>query len=342
MKAMVMTKYGSPDVLQFTEVEKPTPKDNQVLVKVHAASVNALDRHSVRSPFLVRILSGNGLLKPKDQRLGVDLAGQVEAVGSQVTQFQPDDAVFGRGVGAFAEYACARENAVVLKPSTLSFEAAAAVPVAALTALQGLRDHGQIQAGQQVLIHGAGGGVGTFAVQIAKAFGAEVTAVCSTQNVDMVRSIGADHVIDYTKEDVIKKGQRYDLILGVNGYHSIFAYRRALRPTGRYIMVGTSKTHLFRAVFQVMLLGPVLSRKEGQKMLFFEAKPTQPDLILIKELLEAGKVVPVIDRLYPIRETAEALRYHEVEHARGKVIITVDQNDKTSQSQDQSHLGENA
>ncbi|HEY7350038.1 MAG TPA: NAD(P)-dependent alcohol dehydrogenase [Ktedonobacterales bacterium] len=325
MKAILLTRYGTPDTLQLKEVEKPLPKDHQVLIKVSAASVNALDGHSLRGkPFLVR--TSNGLLKPKDQRLGVDLAGRVEAVGGAVTQFQVGDEVFGRGLGAFAEYACAREDAVIVKPTALTFEAAAAVPVAALTALQSLRDTGQVQPGQQVLIHGAGGGVGTFAVQLAKAFGVEVTAVCSTHNVDLVRSLGADHVIDYTQADFTKNGQRYDLVLAVNGYHSIFAYRRALRPKGIYAMVGASKEHLIQALLQTLLLGPVLSRKGRQKLGFMLAHPTQKDLVFLKELLEAGKVVPVIDRCYPLHETAEAIRYLEEGHARGKVVITMDQN----------------
>ncbi len=328
MEAIVWTQYGPPDVLQFKEVAKPVPRDDEVLVKVHAASVNTLDL-AMRGPLLARIITG-GLLKPKDQRLGVDLAGRVEAVGSNVTQFQPGDEVFGRGLGAFAEYACAREDAVVLKPANSSFEEAAAAPIAALTALQGLRDKGQIQPGQQVLIQGASGGVGTFAVQIAKALGAEVTAVCSTRNVDMARSIGADQVIDYTREDCTKKGQRYDLILAVNGYHSIFAYRRALRPTGVYVLVGASKAHIYTALLQALLLGPVISRTGRQKMGFMGiAKFNQKDLVFVKELLEAGKVVPVIERSYPLGETAEALRYLEEGHARGKVVITVDHNHKS-------------
>jgi NADPH:quinone reductase-like Zn-dependent oxidoreductase len=328
MKAIVHTTYGSPDVLQLKEVEKPLPQDHQLLIKVQAASVNTLDL-TLRGPFLARILTG-GLLKPKDPRLGVDLAGRVEAVGSNVTQFQPGDEVFGRGRGAFAEYVCAREEAVVLKPPALTFEAAAAVPVAALTALQGLRDKGQIQPGQKVLIQGASGGVGTFAVQMAKSFGAEVTAVCSTRNVDMVRSMGADHVIDYTQEDFTQSGQRYDLILAVNGYHPIFAYRRVLNPMGRYIMVGASKAHIYQALLQIMLLGPVISRIGRQPMRFFITKPDQKDLVFIKELLEAGKVVPMIDRRYPLSETAEALRYLEEGHVRGKVVIIVDNNNHTS------------
>ena len=319
MKAIVFTQYGSPDVLKFAEVEKPLPKDHQLLIKVHAASVNALDRHGLH-----RSITGNGFLRPKDPRLGVDLAGRVEAVGSAVTQFQPGDDVLGIGVGAFAEYACAREDAVAMKPAPVSFEAAAAVPVAALTALQGLRDKGQIQSGQQVLISGASGGVGTFAVQIAKALGADVTAVCSTKKVELVRSLGADHVIDYTQVDVTRTRQRYDLILAVNGYHPILAYRRVLRPEGRYVLAGEgSNTHLFRAVFQALLMGPALSRTGKQKMSFFIANPNQKDLVFLGELLEAGKVVPVIDKCYPLAETAEAFRYLEEGHAKGKVVITV-------------------
>jgi NADPH:quinone reductase-like Zn-dependent oxidoreductase len=324
MKAIRLTRYGPPDALEFTEVEKPTPQDHQVLINVQAASVNTMDL-ALRGQFLARILSG-GLLKPKDPRLGVDLAGRVEAVGSAVPQFQVGDEVFGRGPGAFAEYACAREASLALKPANLSFEAAAAVPVAALTALQGLRTHGQIQAGQQVLIQGATGGVGTFAVQIAKALGAEVTAVCSTRNVELVRSLGADQVLDYTQTDVTNNGQHYDLILAVNGYHSIFAYKRALRPTGRFILAGASHAHIYESLLQVILLGPMLSKKGGQNMRFFLANPTQQDLVFVKELLEAGKIVPVVERQYPLREAAEALRYLETGHASGKVVITVGQN----------------
>src|SRR5436190_2223791 len=318
MKAIVHTKYGPPDVLQFKEVEKPTPNDGEILVKIHAASVNTLDL-AMRGPFLARIITG-GLRKPKDPRLGADIAGRVEAVGTNVTQFQPGDEVFGAYKGGFAEYVSVPENRVALKPANSSFEEAAAAPVAALTALQGLRDTGQIQPGQKVLIHGASGGVGTFAVQIAKAFGAEVTGVCSTRNVDMVRSIGADHVIDYTQEDFTKNGQRYDFIFAVNGYHSIFDYKRALSPKGVYVMIGGSMA----AMFQAMLLGPVISMTGRQKMgSMGVAKPNQKDLGFMKELLEAGKVVPVIDRRYPLGETAEAIRYLEAGHAKGKVVIMV-------------------
>jgi NADPH:quinone reductase-like Zn-dependent oxidoreductase len=328
MKAIVYTRYGSPDVLEFTEVEKPLPKDDEALIKVHAASVNALDRHGLhKAPAIIRLFTGGGGDKPKDPRIGVDLAGRVEAVGSAVTLFKPGDEVFGIGTGAFAEYACAHEDNLAIKPASTSFEAAAAVPVAALTALQGLRDKGEIRSGEQVLVQGATGGVGSFAVQLAKALGAEVTAVCSTKKVELVRSMGADHVIDYTKQDALRAGQRYDLILAVNGYHSIFAYRRALRPRGRYVLAGEgSNTHLLFAVGQTMLLGRVLSRSGGRKMRFFIANPNHKDLVYLAELLESGKVVPVIDKCYPLEQTAEAFRYLEEGHAKGKVVISVDQN----------------
>ncbi len=327
MRAIVYTEYGPPDVLQLKEVEKPVPKDNQALVKVHAASANALDwRPFTMTPILIRLVKG-GLLKPKNTSLGVDLAGRVEAVGRNVTQFKPGDEVFGVAPGAFAEYACAAENKLALKPANLSFEAAAAVPIAAFTALQGLRDKGHIQPGQKVLINGAGGGVGTFAVQIAKAFGAEVTAVCSTRNLDMVRSIGADHVVDYTREDVTKNGQRYDLILAANGYHPILDYRRALSPKGIYVVAGGSMAQ----IFQGLLLGPLLSRLGSKKMGNFLAHSNQTDLVFIKELLEAGKVVPVIDRCYPLSEVAEAIRYLAEGHAQGKVVITVEHNNDKAQ-----------
>jgi NADPH:quinone reductase-like Zn-dependent oxidoreductase len=319
MKAIVYHTYGSPDVLKLEEVEKPTPQDNEVLVKVHAASANAADWHLLRGdPFLLRLNSG--LLKPKNTILGADIAGRVEAVGSTVTQFQPGDEVFGTMRGGFAEYVCAREDALVLKPANLSFEEAAAVPMAAVTALQGLREKGQIQPGQKVLINGASGGVGTFAVQIAKSFGADVTGVCSTRNVDMVRSIGADQVIDYTQEDFTKNGQRYDLILAANGYHPISDYKRALSPKGMYVMTGGSMAQMFQA----MLLGPLISMTGRKKMGNLLMKPNTKDLVFMKELLEGGKVVPVIDRRYPLGETAEALRYLEEGHTQGKVVITVE------------------
>lgn len=321
MKAVVFTKYGSPDVLQLAELEKPTPKENQVLVKVHAASANPLDWHRMRgAPFIARL--GEGLLKPKNPRLGADVAGRVEAVGNSVTEYQPGDEVFGVCVGSFAEYVCAAETKLALKPTNLSFEAAAAVPVAAFTALKGLRDNGQIQPGQKVLVNGASGGVGTFAVQLAKAFGAEVTGVCSTRNLDMVRSIGADHVVDYTQEDFTRSGQCYDLIYDAVGNRSVSDYKRALSPKGRCVIAGfTSLPRLF----EHMVLGPRMSRGGSKKIgLMGMATTAKEDLVVIKELLEAGKVVPVIDRRYPLSETAEAIRYLETGHARGKVVITVE------------------
>jgi NADPH:quinone reductase-like Zn-dependent oxidoreductase len=318
MKAIVRTQYGPPDVLQFAEVAKPSPTDNEVLIKLYAASVNPLDRYSIRGAPLIRLIPG--LRKPKDPRLGVDVAGRVEAVGRNVTQFKPGDQVFGVCRGAFAEYACAMEDKLALKPANLSFEDAAAVPVAAITALQGLRDKGRIQPGHKVLVDGASGGVGTFAVQIAKSFGAEVTAVCSTRNLDTARSIGADHVIDYTREDFTQSGQRYDLIVGANAHHSIFDYRRALSPDGIYVVVGGGLAR----IFQAMLLAPLLSLIGSKKTRFFIANINQKDLVLLKDLLEAGKVVPVIDRRYPLSDAAEALRYLEEGHAQGKIVLTVE------------------
>jgi NADPH:quinone reductase-like Zn-dependent oxidoreductase len=255
----------------------------------------------------------------------VDLAGRVEAVGANVTQFQVGDDVFGIGRGAFAEFACAAESSLMIKPTNISYEAAAAVPISAVTALQGVRDKGQIQAGEQVLIQGASGGVGTFALQIAKALGAEVTAVCSTRNVDQAGALGANHVIDYTQEDFTRRSkqrQRYDLIVAVNGYHPLSAYLRTLRPKGRYVLVGAS-SHLFQALFQALLLGPVISRMGREKVDGLLANPSQQHLAFLNELLEAGKIVPVIERRYALGETSEAIRYLEEGHARGKLVITV-------------------
>ncbi|MGD0707350.1 MAG: NAD(P)-dependent alcohol dehydrogenase [Anaerolineaceae bacterium] len=322
MKAIVCTSYGSPDVLKLQEVEKPLPGDKQLLIKVHAASVNSMDWHLITgSPVLVRLM-GMGFFKPKDPRVGADLAGRVEAVGSSVTQFKPGDEVFGRGDGTFAEYALAGEKNLVLKPASLSFEAAAAVPVAAITALQALRDKGGIQPGQKVLINGAGGGVGTFAVQIAKAFGAEVTAVCGTRHVDKVRSLGADHVIDYTQEDVTKKDERYDLIVAINGYHSIFEYGRLLNPGGRFVIIGAANARLIWAMSQTTLFGSRLS-KEGKKVAVLSATINHEDLVFLKDLIEAGKVTPVIDRTYSLSEVPEAIRYMDAGHVGGKIVIRV-------------------
>jgi NADPH:quinone reductase-like Zn-dependent oxidoreductase len=329
MKAIVYTKYGSPDVLQLKEIAKPTPNDDEVLVEVKAASLNAYDWHFLSADiFLIRLMGG-GLLKPKNTRLGADMAGRVEAVGRNIKKFQPGDEVFGDigawGNGAFAEFVSVPESALTLKPINLSFEQAAAVPMAAITALQGLRDAGQIQPGQKVLINGASGGVGTFALQIAKWFGAEVTAVCSTRNLEQARSLGADIITDYTKGDFTKSGQKYDLILAANGYHPLSAYKRSLTSRGIYVMAGGS----IAQIFQAMLLGQVMSEKGGRKMGGLTARINQKDMALLKELLEAGKVVPVIDRCYPLSETAEALRYLGEGHARGKVVITVEHNSKT-------------
>ena len=320
MKAIVYTEYGPPEVLHLKEVEKPTPKANQVLVKVHAASINAMDYRRFETISILGRLMDERITKAINTVLGADIAGTVEAVGSNVTEFHPGDEVFGIAPDAFAEYVCNGASKFALKPANLSFEEAAAVPVAAFTALQGLRDKGQIQPGQKVLIDGASGGVGTFAVQIAKSFGAEVTAVCSTRNLGMVRSIGADYVIDYTREDFTKSGLRYDLILAVNGHHPILDYRRALSANGRCVMAGGPLSQ----VLQAILLGPLASRI-GRKQIGFQGIATTPqeDLLVIKQLLEAGKIVPVIDKCYPLRETAEAIRYLVKEHARGKVVITV-------------------
>jgi NADPH:quinone reductase-like Zn-dependent oxidoreductase len=320
MKAILQTSYGSPDVLNLTEVEKPTPRENQVLVKVHAASINALDYRLMRAnPFFVRLMGG-GFWKPKDPRIGRDVAGLVEAVGENVTQFRPGDEVFGCAVGSFAEYALAKESSLALKPAGVRFESAAAVPIAALTALQGLRDAGVLRPGQQVLIQGASGGVGTFALQLAKAFGAEVTAVCSPRNLDLARSIGADHVIDYTKEDFTRGEQRYDLIFAANGYRWIGAYKRVLCPQGVYVCAGGTMPQFFQAI----LLGPRMSEKGGKTLKNMGvAKVTQADLACLGALLETSEIAPVIDACYPLRETAAAVRYVEEKHAQGKVVIRV-------------------
>lgn len=321
MKAVVYDKYGLPDTLRLAEVAKPAPADGEVLIKIHASSVNFSDWAMVRGkPFLVRLMTGS-VFKPGYPILGKDVAGRVEAVGQDVHQFKPGDAVYGDlsdcGFGAFAEYVAVPETAVALKPDNLTFETTAAVPEAAVVALQGLRDKGHIQAGQKVLINGASGGIGTFAVQVAKAFGAEVTAVCSTRNLDMVRSIGADFVIDYTREDFTRSGKQYDLILAAAGYRSLFDYRRALRENGRYVVTGGSMAQ----IFQPMYLGPWLSRSNGQAFVNLTNKPNQQDLTFMKEIIESGKVVPVIDRCYPLHEVAAALSYYGEGHSQGKVVI---------------------
>ncbi len=321
MKAIVCKKYGSPEDLTFEEVPEPAPKDDQVLVKVHAASVTFSNLALVSGrPFIAR-LAGVGLLKPNNRIPGSDIAGRVEAVGRNVQKFVPGDEVFGDisgcGRGGFAEYVCAPEHALSQKPVILSFAEAAAVPEAALVALQALRDKGQIRKGQKVLVYGASGGIGSFAVQIARYFGAEVTGVCSPGNADLVRSIGADHIIDYTKEDFTKNGQRYDLILATAGYRSIFDYRRALAPRGIYVATGGAMAQIFQGI----LLGPFLSTG-GKRMGSMLVEPNR-DLDFMREIIETGRVKPVIDRCYPLNETAEALRYYMEGHARGKVVITV-------------------
>jgi NADPH:quinone reductase-like Zn-dependent oxidoreductase len=326
MKAIVYCDYGVAN-LKLEEVEKPTPTDEQLLVRVHAASVNPLDWHFIEgTPYVGRAMSG--LRKPKETRLGVDFAGTVEAVGKSVTQFKVGDEVFGGRDGAFAEYLCPRANrAVTLKPAGITFEQAASVPIAGITALQGLRDKGKVQPGQKVLINGASGGVGTFAVQIAKSYGADVTGVCSTRNVDLVRSLGADQVIDYTKEDFTKSGEQYDVIMDNVGVgHSLSECRRVLKPQGIYVLVGGGGANeqgliggLVRPL-KAMLLSPFVSQKMG--MMF--AQLNHNDLGFLADLMESGKVKPVIDRTYKLSDLPEAIRYLEQGHARGKVVITID------------------
>jgi len=325
MKAIVHCEYGGPEVLTLADVEKPTPADNQVLVKVRAASVNPLDL-TIRGLWLLRPLSG--LRKPKDTRVGVDYAGTVEAVGKNVTQFKPGDEVFGGKNGAIAEYVCVlADRSVVLKPANMTFEQAASVPVAAITALQGLRDKGKIQAGQKVLVNGASGGVGTFAVQIAKSFGTEVTGVCSTHNVDLVRSIGADHVIDYTKEDFTKADQRYDLIYDLVGNHSFSERRRILNQNGICVMAGVGGAGWHDGIAMRLageLNAYVRSRFVSQKFIAYIAQFNKHDMTLLADLMQSGKITPVIDRTYKLNQTADALRYLEQGHARGKVVINLE------------------
>jgi len=326
MKAIVYCDYGLPN-LKLQEIEKPTPADDQLLVRVRAASVNPYDWHFVEGTPKIMRLMGVGVRKPKDTRLGVDFAGTVEAVGKNVTQFKPGDDVFGGRGGAFAEYVCPRAyRAVAIKPANITFEQAASVNIAGITALQALRDKGNVQPWQKVLINGASGGVGTFAVQIAKSLGADVTGVCSTKNVDLVRSLGADHVIDYTKEDFAKGEQRYDVILDNVPNHSLSECRRILNPNGKYVMIGGGGPNdsrwigPFGRVINTMILSPFVSQKMGMMM----ADPSQKDLAVLAVMMQSGKVKPVIDRTYKLSEVPEAIRYLEQGHARGKVVITVD------------------
>lgn len=321
MQAIVQDRYGSPDVLELREIDKPEIDDDGILVRVRAASVNAFDWHLMRGePFPARM--GNGLRRPKSSVLGVDVAGRVEAVGRNVTEFRPGDEVFGNPGGAFAEYARGRAHGFVSKPASLTFEQAAAVPVAGLTALQGLRDRGRIQPGQTVLINGASGGVGTFAVQIAKVLGADVTGVCSTRNVELVRSLGADRVIDYTQEDFTRSGMRYDLVFDIAGSRPLWACRRVLAPAGTLVVVGGPSGRWIRPMDR-MVQAVVLSRFGSARMLPFLSKHSHADLVTLRDLLEAGRIVPLIDRTYPLHETPDAIRYVEAGHARGKVVITL-------------------
>jgi len=322
MKAAIYTRYGPPDVVQIKDVEKPVPNENEVLIRVRAASVNPYDWHFMRGmPYLLRIMAG--LRKPKDTRLGADVAGQVEAIGKNVTQFKAGDEVFGTSRGAFAEYARTTEKTLVMKPTNVTFEQAASAPIAALTALQGLRDKGHVQPGQKVLINGAAGGVGTFAVQIARSFGADVTGVCSTRNVELVRSIGTSQVVDYTQEDFTTSARRYDIILDAVGNHSLSACRRVLNPKGTLIMAGgTAGRWMIGAMTRGIRAG-VVSRFVSQNMVGVLAKSTQGDLTILGELMATGKVTPVIDGRYSLSEVPEAIRYLETGHARGKVVITL-------------------
>jgi NADPH:quinone reductase-like Zn-dependent oxidoreductase len=326
MKAMVNTKYGPPDILELTEVDKSVPKDDEVLLKVHAASVNPADWHLLRGkPYIARLQLGPS--RPKVRVLGCDVAGRIEAVGKNVTTLQPGDEVFGspfmHGFGAFAEWACVSKDLLAPKPANLSFEQAAAVPLAASTALQGLRDHGRIEPGHKVLIIGASGGVGTFAVQIAKSFDAEVTGVCSTRNVDMVRSLGADHVIDYTREDFTRSGQKYDLIFQLAGTRSPSECRHALTSGGTLVQISGDSDGRWIGPMDRLIKALVLSPFVSQKMASFTVKPNKEDLRFLKQLIEAGQLAPMIERTYPLSETPEAIRYLENGHARGKVVITV-------------------
>jgi NADPH:quinone reductase-like Zn-dependent oxidoreductase len=320
MKAIVYTKYGPPETLQLEEVAKPTPKDDEVLIKVRAVSVNRSDWEGLKGkPLYARI---GGLLKPRHQRLGSDIAGRVEMAGSNIWRFQPGDEVFGDilpRLGGFAEYVCARESALALKPPSMTFEEVAAIPQAAVIALQGIRDRGQVQPGEKVLINGAGGGAGTFAVQLAKMYGAEVTGVDNYGKLDFMRSLGADHVIDYTREDFTKNGKQYDLILDIVAHRSVFAYKRALRPNGSYFLAGGSVA----TILQILFLGPWIRRTTGKKIRVLAVRPNIEDLDFMKELIEAGKVTPVIDRTYPLSEVPEAMGYVGEGRAQGKVVITI-------------------
>ncbi len=320
MKTIIRTRYGPPDIIEMKDFEKPTPADNQVLVKVHAASLNKADLFDLHPPLVIRMVMGGGVLKPKDRSLGRDLSGKVELVGRAVTRFKPGDEVFGTGPGALSEYAVAREDRLTVKPPSASFEDCAAAPVAGVTALQGLRK-GRIKAGQKVLVDGASGGVGTFALQIAKSSGTKVTAVCSAPNLDNARAMGADQVIDYSREDFTKSGQTYDLIAGVNGFHSVLVIRRSLAPGGTFVLLGSHKA--LTGLLQVSLLGR-LALRSGKRICFMGvAKIIPEDLAALGELMGTGKMKPFIDRRYPLSEAAKAFQYLQEGHARGKVVVTM-------------------
>src|SRR5438128_324624 len=346
MKAIVREGFGSPDVLQVKELEKPAPDDVRgVLVKIYASSVNAADRHNIRGPpFMLRLVlpllrMNMGVRKPKEPGVGTDIAGRVEAVGNNVTQFKPGDEVYGVCMAGYAEYGTAKENRIALKPTNRSFEESAAVPIAGFTALQALRDHGHIKPGQKVLVNGAGGGVGSFAVQIAKSFGAEVTAVTNTQNLDMVRSLGADHVIDYTKDDYTKKGQRYALICDIGASHSISEYKRVMNPNGIFVLVG------MRDVIIRRLLSFVIRARLSwgdKKFRFFVAKSNSEDLVTLKALMAAGKMRPVIDRRYRLSETPQAIKYLGEGKARGKIVISIAEDEEPSWSNSYRSSGKGA
>jgi NADPH:quinone reductase-like Zn-dependent oxidoreductase len=320
MKAAIFELYGPPDVLKVKEIEKPTPTDDEVLIRVRATSVNPAEWYSMTGLFLARF--GNGFFKPKDTRLGTDYAGVVEAVGKNMTQFKPGDSVFGARDGAFAEYVCAK-NFVIPKPTTITFEEAGGVAIAAMTALQGLRDHGKLQPGQNVLINGASGGVGTFAVQIAKVLGAEVTAVCSTSNVKLIGSLGADHVIDYTKEDFTRSGKKYDLILDIAGSRSWREYKRVLKPDSNFVIVGAPKGNKIIGPLAHIIPLRLASLRASQHVVFFVATFKCEDFILLKEMFERGQLRTVVDRVYPLHEISDAMRYLGTGHAKGKIIVTM-------------------
>lgn len=320
MKAAIFKSYGLPEVMEIGEIEKPVPTDDEVLVRVHASSVNPAEWYGMTGLFIARI--GNGLLKPKDTRLGTDYAGVVEAVGKNVTEFKPGDEVFGARDGAFSEYVCVR-NIVIPKPGNITFEEAGGVAIAAITALQGLRDHGKLQPGQKVLINGASGGVGTFAVQIAKALGAEVTAVCSTGNMKLIRSLGADHVIDYIKEDFTRSEEKYDLVLDIAGSRSWREYKRVLKPNANFVIVGAPKGNPVIGPLAHIIPLRLASLRASQNVVFFVAKFKCEDFMLLKEMFERGQIKTVVDRVYPLNEISKAMRYLGTGHAKGKIVVQI-------------------